>query len=106
MTFSSLKLESLKLSSRALELLEWVVEEYQLSSDPRGFYCEFEPQGYKPWKPQEVAELLHHELVTVHEESDSLPSWEECQSPFLEEELEYEGVAFLKANFEKLKSYQ
>lgn len=106
MTFSTLKLESLKLSSRALELLEWVVEELQEASDPRGFYCEFEPQGYKPWKPQEVAELVQHGLVMVHEESDSLPSWQECQSPYFEEECEYEGVAFLKANFQKLETYQ
>lgn len=107
MTFSTLKLQSLKLSSAALELLEWVVEDYQSSCDERGFYCEFESQGYKPYKPQEVAELLHHGLVTAHEDSDHLPSWEELQCPYFdEEEFECDGVAFLQADWETLKQFQ
>lgn len=89
--------QNVKLSQRATDLLEWVVDtETDSNRDPRGFYAEFESGGYKPWKPAEVAELVESGLVDAHPESDHFPTLQELKEEAMyDEEEEYDGVAFL-----------
>jgi hypothetical protein len=91
------KIESIVILDKSEDLLEWVFEiETDSSSDPRGFYAEFESEGCKPWKPIHVAELIEAGLVTDHAESDSIPSVSDIQQAEKYESSEmWGGVAFL-----------
>ena len=88
MNLSNLNLEPLNLSHNAENLLYFVLEsEENGHNDKRGFYCEFNSYGCKPWTPQDVLELLERKLVTLHPESDTVEKRQKCG-----------GVAFLTLN--------
>ena len=94
MNFSNLNLDSLNLSDHSQDLLEWVLDSHEEGhNDDRGWYCEFESYDCKPWKPQDVAELVDRKLVTLHAESDLVPTLDECDS-----DENFGGVAFLNVN--------
>lgn len=98
MNLSNLNLDSLNLSDRAEELLEYVLESEQEGHyDDRGYYCEFDNFHCKPWNPNEISELLALGYVTLHPDSDTVPM-------DINPKESYGGVAFLKLNKPKFLS--
>lgn len=87
------------LSNKAKKLLAMVCESsVESGDDPRGYYAEFESNGYKPWHPKDVAELEDAGLVTLHDESDPVPSLNDLRvDEENDSDEEYDGVAFLNA---------
>ncbi len=85
------------LSNKAKQLLAMACESsVDFGDDPRGFYAEFESNGYKPWHPRDVAELEEAGLVTLHEDSDPVPSLNDLRVDEEDEsDEEYDGAAFL-----------
>ena len=86
------------LSPRAQDLLQETCEHASLADgETCGFYAEFESNGYKPWLPKDVAELVEAELVTLDDSSDDVPSLNDLRVDEEDEsDEEYDGVAFLK----------
>jgi hypothetical protein len=67
-----------KLLDKSETLLEWAFEEINDSNaDPRGFYAEFDSFDCKPWRPEHIVDLEDAGLITLHKESDSIPSLDE-----------------------------
>jgi hypothetical protein len=91
-------MKAIEISDRASELLsDWVYDHQSDSShDPRGFYAEFDSHYCKPSLPIHIAELIENNLVTVHEDSDYIPSLDELQQAEESDSDEsWSGVAFL-----------